>query len=463
MGYNTVVRKYLILFVLSYFRFFAKKALKRNTPLVVGIAGSVGKSSFKNALYAILKNYDKTLSLEGNSETGIPLSILGLSAKDYSYKNWILNIFKAPFRINSLENFKYLIAEMGIDDPNPPKNMDYLLSIIKPDIAVNLNVSATHTMQFEKAISDKKKRTVKNLIDAIAFEDTKIITKSGCKVGIYNSQDSAIVKYIDKFSKENTTTELKSFGNTKEDSIRLVSYEVTLKKTRFTFRLYEKNTREFTLTFRNLCLPKAYSATFEAAILAARSLKVPLKIIQEGLEQNFKLPKGRASTFEGVKGSFIIDSTYNASKESMLTFLELLGTLRRLTKRPAVFVFGDMRELGVAAKEEHEEVARAAMENANFIYTLGPQTHEFVIPILKESNKRIYKDASKNSVQLGLHLKESLPDNAIILFKGSQNEIFLEEAVKFVLENQSDEKKLCRQSEFWKNTKAQYFNLSSKV
>ena len=461
MGYNTIVKKYLILFILSYLRFFTKKALKKNTPIIIGVAGSVGKSSFKNALHAILKDHNKTIALAGNSETGIPLSILGLDAKNYTHKDWLLNIFKAPFRTNLLKGYKYLIAEMGIDDPFPPKNMDYLLTILRPHIAINLNVSATHTMQFEKAIPDIKKRTVKNLVDAIAFEDTKIITKSGCRVGIYNSDNPFIVKYIEKFKKENSEIILKSFGGNKTDSIRLISYEVSPKKTKFTFRLYEKNVREFTVTFRNFCLPKAYSSTFEAAILAARSLKVPLKVIQNGLEQNFKLPKGRASTFEGIKGSFIIDSTYNASKESMLTFLELLGNLRRQTKRPAVFVFGDMRELGSAAKEEHEEVARFAMENANFIYTVGPQTQEYVLSILKNSNKRIYKDSSKNSVQLGLHLKESLPKNAIILFKGSQNEIFLEEAVKFVLENQNDEKNLCRQSEYWKNVKAQFFNLNS--
>lgn len=402
----------------------------------------------------------KSYALDGNSETGIPLSILGLSAKDYSLKTWFFNLLKAPFKTNHLKGYTYLLAEMGIDDPYPPKNMDYLLSIIKPDIAINLNVSATHTMQFEKAIPDPKKRTVKNLVDAIAFEDTKIITKSNCKEGIYNSDNELIVKYIEKFRKQNPEAVLKSFGSNKTDSIRLISYEVKLNKTKFTFRINEKNVKELTVTFKNFCLPKAYSSTFEAAILAARSLRVPLKTIQEGLEENFSLPKGRATVLSGIKNSTVIDSSYNASKESMLAFLELLDNLKKQTKRPAVFVFGDMRELGAAAQEEHEKVAEYAKNVANFIYTLGPQTNEYVIPILKSSNKRIYKDSSKNSVQLGLHLKESLPENAIILFKGSQNEIFLEEAIKFILENQSDEKKLCRQSEYWKNTKAQFFNQS---
>lgn len=454
------MKKYLILFTLAYLRYFAKKAISKNKPVIIGVGGSVGKSSFKNALFGVLKEFEPTLALEGNSETGIPLSILGLHAKDYTSKDWFFNILKAPFQTSRLKGYKYMIAEMGIDDPYPPKNMDYLLAILKPDIAISLNVSATHTMQFEKTIKDPNKRTVDNLIDAVAQEDTKIITKSGCKVGIYNADNKYLAKYISKFKSKKSNTLLLPFGMSDNSKIRLASYDVNLKRTKFTFRLYEKNTREFTITIKDLCLPKAYSLTFEAVILAARSLKVPLKVIQKGLEENFSLPKGRASILPGIKNSIIIDSTYNASKESMFTFLELLGNLKKETKRPAVFVFGDMRELGVASKEEHEEVARFALDKANFIYTVGPQTKEFVLPILKESNKRVYKDSSKNSVQLGLHLKESLPENAIILFKGSQNEIFLEEAIKFILENQNDEKKLCRQSDYWKKIKTNFFTPS---
>jgi len=452
------VRKLLIKFVLSYFRFFAKSALRKNKPTIIGIAGSVGKSSLRNAVSAILKQ-SNALSLAGNSETGIPLSILGLQHGDYSAFSWLKNLLKAPFRTNNLKGIEYLIAEMGIDDPYPPKNMDYLLTILKPDIAVSLNVSATHTMQFEKAIPTGQKKTLDRLIDAIAYEDTKIITKSNCKIGIYNNDNKYIKKYLDKFRKEGGT-KLLTFGKEKENSIRLSDYEVSIKKTKFTFTLNEKTKRELTVVFKDSALPKAYADTFAAAILVARSLKIPIKSIDENLESNYTVPAGRASVFNGIRKSTIIDSTYNASKESMLAFLDLLKELKRTTKRPVVFVFGDMRELGVAAKEEHEEVARYAKEIVNSVYCVGPQTKEFAYPILKDTNRRMYKDSSKNSIQLGLHLKESLLDNAIILFKGSQNEIFLEEAIKFILENPQDEKRLCRQSEYWKNTKAAFFNRS---
>ena len=65
----------------------------------------------------------------------------------------------------------------------------------------------------------------------------------------------------------------------------------------------------------------------------------------------------------------------------------------------------------------------------------------------------------KNAVQLALHLKEELEEDSIVLFKGSQNETFLEEAVKFLLVTSADEKKLARQDEYWLRVKKSFFSI----
>src|SRR5581483_12114922 len=112
--------------------------------------------------------------------TGIPLGILGIVPQSYKYSAWLKMLISAPFGVNHLKNTKYLIVEMGIDDPYPPKNMSYLLSIIKPKIAISLNVSVknstpSHAMQFEKLLKgalvlDKHEF----LLTEMAKEDTKI-------------------------------------------------------------------------------------------------------------------------------------------------------------------------------------------------------------------------------------------------------------------------------------------------
>src|SRR5579872_7300307 len=151
------MRKLGIFFVLLYLRLLAKSALALHKPYVIGIAGSVGKSSTKNALMAILKD-SYSCEAVGNSETGIPLGILGIVPTSYSVSAWISMLLRAPIGIMHLKGIKYLVAEMGIDEPVPPKNMTYLLSILKPNIAVSLNVAigdATppHAMQFESILT----------------------------------------------------------------------------------------------------------------------------------------------------------------------------------------------------------------------------------------------------------------------------------------------------------------------
>ena len=120
-----------------------------------------------------------------------------MKPENYTKLDWAKMLLKSPFNLNFLQGTKYLIAEMGIDEPDPPKNMGYLLTILKPHIAVSLNVSATHSLQFDKTLSDNRnalseEERLKLIIQKIAEEDTKIITKSQCAIGIYNTDDEYV-------------------------------------------------------------------------------------------------------------------------------------------------------------------------------------------------------------------------------------------------------------------------------
>ena len=458
------MRKFLVWFVLYYLRFWAKITLRLHKPYIIGIAGSVGKSSTRNALYAVLKDHFRTKVVSGNSETGVPLGILGLKLPAYKTSDWLKVLWRSPRKINNLKDVQHLIVEMGIDDPHPPKNMEYLLSIVRPDMAIDLNVTATHTMQFEILLTRNIKDSLTFLLKKIAEEDSKIITKSGCKVAIYNADDENLVNVIDKV-KRSLPAKLLTFGKGTKNSLRLTSYEITHKKTKFTY-IYknEKGEKEIVLSFPGMILPPAYQETFASVILSSHELGLSYPQIKEALENNFHLPPGRSSILEGVKNSMLIDSTYNSSKESVLSFLEMLKILKEKTGRQVVFVMGDMRELGSESESEHAEVARELIKVVDWLYCVGTNTQEFVIPIVKEALEKkqgtIKKvEWYKNAVQLGLHLKEELTENSIILFKGSQNEIFLEEAVKFLLLNSNDTKYLARQDEYWTRLKQDYFSV----
>jgi UDP-N-acetylmuramoyl-tripeptide--D-alanyl-D-alanine ligase len=445
-------------FVLSYLRFFARLALQRHSPTIIGIAGSVGKSSTRNAIEAILKDHFKVRSV-GNSETGIPLGILGMEPKNYSKLEWLKLCLFAPLKLNHLKNSKYLIAEMGIDDPFPPKNMEYLLTIIKPHIAIVLNESATHTQQFEKSLTPRQrtmppKEKTELLIQKITEEDTKIITESGCQTGIYNADNYFITKKLTEDTKKVPAT-LLSFGETGVTDISFGNYEVSTKGTLFSFSFrHIDHEKMIKLHFPQHILPKEYREVFAASILASQQTGLTLEQIIASLEKNLTLPKGRSSLFKGIHNTLIIDSSYNASKSSTLAFLTLVKKLKSNTKRPVVFVFGDMRELGSTARTEHEEVAEKTVGIIDYLYLVGPLTREYVLPVIQEHDKEFKEvrwfDKSKRA---GEFLKEHLPKDAIVLFKGSQNTIFLEEAIKEILEDKKDTKNLCRQSPYWLKAK----------
>jgi UDP-N-acetylmuramoyl-tripeptide--D-alanyl-D-alanine ligase len=460
------LRGFAVWFILNYLKFWAKLALFLHKPYIIGIAGSAGKSSARNALLAVLRDYKRVKAVTGNSETGVPLGLLGIDLTGYSPADWKDALLKAPKGINTLKNIDYLIVEMGIDDPNPPKNMDYLLSIIKPNLSISLNVAGPHLQQFEKTLLKASKVIQKNpekrmdfILKKMAEEDTKIITKSGCKVGIYNNDNEYVKNAIEK--KKLFATKLLTFGKNKKNDISYINYDITTRRTKLS---YYVNNKEFELIFRKFILPPAYMETFASVILACLNLNLSLSQIKSSLETNFSLPKGRASVFEGYKNSTLIDSTYNAPTSAVLSFLDMLMLLKQKTSKTTVAVLGDMRELGDQAKIEHERVGKRLLKTVDYVYLVGPLTKEFILPVLKKAVGK--KGATvkkvewyKNAVQLGLHLKEEVESDSIILFKGSQNTIYLEEAVKFLLLNPQDIKKLTRQEEYWIKTKQDFFNI----
>jgi len=108
-----------------------------------------------------------------------------------------------------------------------------------------------------------------------------------------------------------------------------------------------------------------------------------------------------------------------------------------------IAVLGDMRELGEKAQEEHEIVAKEAYKLADVVITIGELTRKYY-----PKNSKLIAQFD-NSYQVGNFLQTFIKPKDVILFKGSQNTIFLETAVEMCLKNKSDANKLCRRGKFW--------------
>ncbi len=444
------MKNILIWALLYYLRFFTKLSLFINKPKVIGITGSVGKSSARNVIYAILKDHFKVKMIkEGNSETGIPLGILGIDPGSYQIADWLRIMILSPFKIFYLSGIKILIVEMGVDSPYPPKNMDYLLTIVNPDISVVLNAYPVHSEQFDSEISldtDPLKR-VELITERIAAEKTKIITKAKPMIGIYNSDNLFIKNELTNYK----ATKLLSFGEDNKNDVYYGRYDVDLEKSCFELIFTQFRSKKVNIEIKGYFLPKKYQEIISAGFLVGISMGLTVDQIKKGLINNFFLPKGRSSIFDGINDSVIIDSSYNASRASLLTFIETTNLLSKKENRPFVVILGDMRELGREAEQEHKIVAEALKNKTDYFYCVGELTKKYVLPEIKHGRW------FENSVKLGQYLKTSLPYHSIVLVKGSQNTIFLEETIKFILKNKENVKKLCRQNDFWLKQKSKFF------
>ena len=442
--------------VLWWLRFWAQLVLKKNHPFVVGVTGSAGKSSAVDAIAPVLRLKFKNLKVaeKANSESGIPADILGLHFTDYSFFDWLRICLLAPisairYSLSATRQFDAYLVEMGIDEPTPPKNMEYLLTILKPDIGVILNILPVHTEQFER--SDLVVRQGRTLIESIATEKGKLITENqNLKYAILNADQPEIISL-----KPTTNAKIISFGKKNSDIIvdsiitSLSGTEINLQIPK---RLHLKRCNLLKLKFENIVLPNYYGETIAAAVAVGMALNLPVKTISEALTGNFKLPSGRGRIFEGIKNTIIIDSSYNASGKTMKGSLEMLKDIGG--NRIKIAVLGDMRELGSQAEIEHKKVAETAIKSADKIVLVGPLVRQYSLPVIQQSKLPV--DWFSTAGEAANYLTKNLSDNEIVLVKGSQNTIFLEIVVEALLKNKSDVENLCRRGKFWDKIRLRY-------
>jgi UDP-N-acetylmuramoyl-tripeptide--D-alanyl-D-alanine ligase len=441
------MRKFLTQFFLFYIRMFAKLQLFKIRPLVIGITGSAGKTSAMEAIYAILKPQFKVkIGRKANSETGIPLNILDITPTNFSITEWLIILLLCPIKIlTNWKKYEVYLVEMGIDDPKPPKNMEYLLKIVKPNIAVFLNATPMHSEPFDYLVktTDENKRA-SEITKLIANEKGKIVTTlDSNQTAILNFDQKELVDLIPSIK-----ARLVGFGKSNDSLVRIDGYKLNKNSTEFHYLVGDYNLlseQAIVIKIDSFLLPQHFAYTFAATIAVGISLKLDLKTIKNNLETKFSLPPGRSAIIPGVNDSLIIDSSYNASTKPMLDMLDLL---KNIPAKRKIALLGDMREMGKVAKFEHEKVAFKAVQVCDLVALVGPQMKEFALPVIEKTNTPVHW--FKNAYQASDYLKKQLKKDDIILIKGSQNTLLLEIAVEKLMANPNlANQLLARRSKFW--------------
>ncbi len=451
-------KSFFVPFVLWYLRISARIQLRKIKPLVIGVGGSAGKTSLVAALHAAIAPTRRVRSGGGvNSETGIPLGILGIKMRSYGPADWFRVMLKAKWAVlTDWQKYDVYIAELGIDGPNEPKNMDYMLKIVTPTVGVLTNIALEHSEFFEAAIAappdtDPSARATA-ILDRIAAEEEKLLTRlSPNATAVVNIDDSRITTAQSRIHAKQVTV-----STTRPDAnFSVRSVNMTLESF-YMEVVYGGRTHDLRLPRP---LSRAYVSTLLLAVATAHAAGVGITDALRGITEEWQLPPGRLSIFKGVNGSTLIDSSYNATPlamEDALAFLRDAGKGRR-----RVAVLGDMRELGKTGEAAHAALAPLIRETTDHAILIGPQMEQFCAPRLRELGASFEtfptftaaRDAIRAAVEISgasaVHTKPS-----VVLVKGSQNTLFLERAVQMLLADPADAAKLCRRGAMWDGLRA---------
>ncbi|HEX5429679.1 MAG TPA: UDP-N-acetylmuramoyl-tripeptide--D-alanyl-D-alanine ligase [Patescibacteria group bacterium] len=411
---------------------YARWALALHKPQIVGITGSVGKSSAKDAISLVLSQKFSVGATAGNfnSQIGLPLAVLGIKKSGGFKKNlasvfgWLWIIISAPFGILKRDFPKILVLEMGTDHPGDITGLLNITGPLSSAVLTDIGISHMEFFPSREALAKEKLSILKGL------------KNSG--IAILNADNSKVLEGKSKVP--NTLT----YGFGPAD-VQAHNFHYTVRDGRpgiVFFVQTAKDSREFFIP-NAVGKPAAYAALGATAV--GLSFGLDLQEVAKALE-NYHQPAGRLQIISGANGSTIIDDTYNASPSSVIAALEALS---EVSSTRQLVSLGHMAELGSESESGHRQVAdKLAAMKPDIIFLVGEKTKT----IESELKNRQFagqvfwfpdSDAAKISV------KQNLLAGDWILVKGSQS-ARMEKIVKAIMRNPLDAPKLLvRQSKQW--------------
>lgn len=406
----------------------ARRILAKHKPTVIGITGSVGKTSAKEAIYLLVSQKFSTRKSNKNfnNEFGLPLTIIGSDSPGRNIFSWILVILKAiAFIVFPLAYPKVLVLEMGIDRVG---DMDYLLSIAKPHISVLTGIGVSHYEFFkDEATIAREKGKIAEILSA---DDFFIVNADNSTAMAQRARTKA--KSISYGMSAGATVQVREFSEH-------VAFDGV-----YTDLLVSAGDEEIQAQIKAVGVPHVSSVL--AAIAVCQACGVEQSLIVQGLRQYKPFP-GRLSIIPGVKKSIIIDDTYNAAPDSVREALAVLANSPATSK---IIILGDMLELGTLSDSAHREVgARVAAIAPDYFITIGP-SGKIMAASAKEAglaSSRILSFDTSDEAKSAI--AQYIQPGTILLIKGSQG-VRLEKITKELMnEPMRAGELLCRQYGKW--------------
>ena len=419
-------------------RFFARLILKKYKPRVIGVTGSVGKTSAKQAILAVMQGrYRVAGTIKNyNNEIGVPLTIIGMRSGGRSVLKWFIIFFRAFWLLVKRDAHfpDLLILEMGADRPG---DIAYLTALAPVDVGVVTAIGEAHYEFFNDIKEIKKEKGM--LVTGLPHQGTAVLNADNSHtLALASDVDCKVVTYGFSERAHVRATEM-SIAYNQVNDIRYptgVNFKI----------MYEGATVP-------VFLPGVLGAPHVLAALAAAAVGVAhgMNVLQVSEDlRSFAPPCGRMRLLPGIKNTVLIDDTYNASPLAMIMALDALRDVDVLEGARRFAVLGDMLELGAITRGAHEDIGqRLQAFNVDFLITVGEAAKHIADAAEAHGFSDDHIARFSSSDEAGKFLQEKIQQGDIVLFKGSQG-VRIERAVLEVMgEPLESDTLLCRQDDSW--------------
>jgi len=417
-------------------KLLAKLIVRKYKPHIIGITGSIGKTSSKEAIVTVLdgrfrvrasfKNY--------NNELGVPLTIIGHESAGKSLSGW-LSVFIQAWKLLFITDKNYpeiLVLELGVDRPG---DMAYLCSIITPEVGIETAVSYSHLEYFGSVNNIKKEKQV--LIENVDNKGLSVL-----------NYDNELTREMAEVSHAKVIT----YGL--KEGASLMAQDISYN---FSKGDYDLSGLHFKMSYDGSIVPVfmknvlSEPAIYAALTGAAVGLHFDMNLVEiASALNNFNLPVGRMNLLAGLNHTFIIDDTYNSSPEACIAALNVLGNIRISEDGKKYAVLGDMMEIGDYTEDGHKLVgAKIAELKIDYLVAVG-QRAKFMTVGAKEAGlaeSNIFQ--FDNTKEASEFLLSKINNGDVVLVKGSQS-MRMEKIVKVLIaEPERAKELLVRQGTEW--------------
>lgn len=392
----------------------ARATLATYKPHVIAITGSVGKTTTKDAIHAAIGThvYARRSTRSYNGELGVALTILGLESAWRNPIGWILNLFRGLVPLIRTESYPlWLVLEVGADRPG---DIARLAPWLRPEIVVITGVSQipAHVEYFDSP--EHVFREKRTLAEHLRAGGTLILNGDDPRMRDLRGEfrGASVLYGIEGENDFTSSHEEILYNGAIPDGMH--------------FRANHAGSSIPVAIHGALGTPRVSAAL--AALAVAESVGIDLVSAASSLA-GWSPPPGRVRLIPGLKGSMIIDDSYNSSPAAALSALDTLVSVKAKRR---IAVLGDMLELGKFAKDAHVQLGERAAACADKLITIGIRSRATAAAALdaKLPDDDILQYDLHEVVRAADELQKELREGDVVLVKGSQS-IRLE---RFVLE-----------------------------